>query len=245
MPRPRWAEPTPRVATRRPPSGLHAVWRYSIRSRSVVSRVGVPPPAGTVHTAPPSWSSQVVKATLRPSGDQAGAYSKGPNPSEVSRSGSPDGRSCTQIRPTAWKARRAPSGEAVYHRRKRDWNGSSSIRKSARDCSETVRSTRAENGRVATAPSATSSRRIFPPCEITIAEPSSVQSYPGRIRSVLIPSALSTVIGSMTTRSLPVSRSRSQSAVRGPYRCPFQDTVPLGMRRAKASHRPSGEISGA
>ena len=60
-----------------------------------------------------------------------------------------------------------------------------------------------------------------------------------------MPSAMSTSIGSMSTRSAPVWRSRSQSAVRGPKRSPLCEIVPSGMRRAKASQRPSGDGSGA
>ena len=60
-----------------------------------------------------------------------------------------------------------------------------------------------------------------------------------------MPSAMSTSMGSIRRRSAPVSRSRSQSAVRGPKRRPLCEIVPSGMRRAKASQRPSGETSGA
>ena len=60
-----------------------------------------------------------------------------------------------------------------------------------------------------------------------------------------MPSAASCVIGSMMIRSAPVSRSRNHKAVRGPKRCPLKEIVPLGIRRANANQRPSGETSGA
>ncbi len=123
-------------------------------------------------------------------------------------------------------------------------NGSSVMRNSARLCSDAVRWTRARNGMVDTSPLSTSSRLIRPPCDSTMAPPSAVQEYPGMMRVVFMPSAASCVIGSMITRSLPVSRSRSHSALRGPKRCPLNEIVPFGIRRAKASQRPSGEISG-
>ena len=60
-----------------------------------------------------------------------------------------------------------------------------------------------------------------------------------------MPSAMSISMGSITSRSAPVRRSRRKRAVRGPSSCPLNAMVPSGMRRAKASQRPSGDASGA
>ena len=185
-----------------------------------------------------------MKAIERPSGDHAGAISNGPNESGVSRRGVPSGRSIVHTRPTAWKASRPPSGEEAVQRGNFTLNVSPSAICGRPAISEIVRCTRAVKGIVAMAPSR-STRRIFPPAETTIERESEAHAYPGRSRVTFIPSAMSTSIGSMRTRSAPVSRSRSHSAVRGPNRCPSWEIVPSGMRRAKASQRPSGEGSGA
>ena len=185
-----------------------------------------------------------MKAIERPSGDHAGAISNGSNESGVSRRGVPSGRSMIQTRPTAWKASRLPSGEEAAQRGNFTLKVSPSAICGRPAISEIVRCTRAVKGIVATAPSR-STRRIFPPAETTSECESEAQLYPGRSRDTFIPSAMSTSMGSMRTRSAPVSRSRSQSAVRGPKRCPSWEIVPSGMRRPKASQRPSGDGSGA
>ena len=112
-------------------------------------------------------------------------------------------------------------------------------------CSEMMRCTRAVKGMVATSPLATSRRRSLPPWAITIEAPPGAHAYPGSTRIVFIPSDMSCVMGSMTMRSAPDSRSRIQSAVLGPNSWPFHSMVASGRRRAKATWRPSGEISPA
>ena len=80
---------------------------------------------------PPSAQSKVTNAMADPSGDHAGAYSNpGAKPSGVSRRGSPPEAGCTQILPTASKAIRSPSGEAVGQRGKRASKDSSGIARS-------------------------------------------------------------------------------------------------------------------
>ena len=99
MVRPRAVAPAPRTTTICSPSGLQTGWMKS--PASAVSRSGFPPEARTFQRCPRPISSQEVKAIHRPSGDHAGAYSSGSNPSGVRRRGVPFGRSMVQIRPTA------------------------------------------------------------------------------------------------------------------------------------------------
>ena len=170
--RAREAAPLPRVTTISEPSGLHTGWAYS--DGEVVSCRGVPPPAGTFHTWPPSPPSHVVYAIQVPSGDHDGENSWGPSPL-VSRVGVPPRAGAIHTRPTAWTAMRDASGEAAYQRSILASKGPSSMRKSARVSSEMVRCTRTEKGTVATSPLSTSRMRILPPCVMTIRDPSALQ----------------------------------------------------------------------
>ena len=187
-----------------------------------------------------------MKAIHSPSGDHAGLNScTGAKFSGVARRGVPAGRSATQTRPMAWKATVEPSGEAVCQRRNSASKGPSSMRNRSRARSEMVRCTRASNGTGRASPDATSTSPMLPPAEITMVPPSEDHEYPGRTRRLLSPLSTAMLIGSTSLRSAPVSRSNSQSAVRGPKRWPLNDTVAAGRWRAKASQRPSGEDSGA
>src|SRR5882762_5989805 len=74
--RPRRVSPDPRAAIISRPSGDHAVWAYS--ANATVMGLGAPGAmaASRTQTCAPFFSSQVVKASVLPSGDQDGEYSK-------------------------------------------------------------------------------------------------------------------------------------------------------------------------
>ena len=103
-----------------------------------------------------------------PSGDHAGAISEWSKESSVRRSGVPPGRSINQIRPTAWKARRLPSGDEVVQRGNFTVKVVPSGSWGRPAISEMMRCTRAVNSMVVTSPLSTSTRRIFPPAGMTI-----------------------------------------------------------------------------
>ena len=194
---------------------------------------------------PRALSSQVTNAIQRPSGLTVGAYSSGEKVGDVTRLAVPVAPSCAYTRPTAWKTIVFPSALVLGQRMNFAWTGSSVMRNSLRAISEIVRCTFAVKAIVDTAPAVTSTRRIFPPCATTIDLPSPAHRYRGSTPIAFPPDATIGSIGSMSIRSMPVLRSRSQSAVRGPYLCPLKEIVPSGISRAKASHRPSGDTSGA
>ena len=104
----------------------------------------------------------------RPSGDHAGAISEWSKESSVRRSGVPSGRSIIQIRPTAWNARRLPSGDEAVQRGNLTVNVVPSGSCGLPAISEMTRCTRAVNSMVVTSPLSTSTRRILPPAGITI-----------------------------------------------------------------------------
>ena len=164
--RPRLVAPAPRVATISPPSGLHTVFMYS--PSRVVSCRGVPPVAATRQMWPRPFGSQPVNAMSRPSGDQAGAISEWSKESSVRRVGVPSGSSIVQMRPTAWKARRLPSGDEAVQRGNFTVKVVPSGSWGRPAISEMTRCTRAVNTMVDTSPLSTSTRRIFPPAGITI-----------------------------------------------------------------------------
>ena len=173
-PRPCRDSPAPRAMAISFPSRLQLGWMYSPACR--VRRSGVPPPARTFHRWPLTVSSQLVNAIKAPSGDQAGAYSKGAKPSGVRRRGVPLGRSITHTRPTAWKASRRPSGEALCQRVNFTASASSLCFVWVLASSEMVRCTLAEKGIVVTTPLDTSRRRSFPPCVSTMVRPSALHA---------------------------------------------------------------------
>src|SRR5580704_19765642 len=142
--------PEPLATTMLAPSGLQEGCRYWAGSR--VSFSGTPPPAAIFQRNPPSFSSQLVNAIERPSGDHEGEYSKGANESGVSRCGVPEGKSMIQIRPTAWNASLLPSGDAVCQRVNCTSKGPSDTFRCGYACSEMVRWTLAVNGIVSTLP---------------------------------------------------------------------------------------------
>src|SRR5712664_1112465 len=218
--RPRRVAPEPREYASAAPSGFHDGFRYS--PGSFVSCCGAPPEDETVQSWPCLSSFQLAKAIVLPLGDHAGENSPGMNESGVRRLGLPLGRSMSQSLSTAWNTSCLPSGEALCQRINLASNASSRKGSGDQAISEIVRCTRAVKDTVSTFPFSTQSLRIFPPWEISIDFPSALQTIPGSIVICReLSSDSSNSIRSMSIRSSPVCKSRSQCEVRAPKTCPL------------------------
>ena len=124
---PRNSSPDPRTTASRSPEGDQA--GLAKWAGCDVRRWGADGawPSGAVQTAPPSASVQVTKATVRPSGDTAGVYSRAGDALAVRRRGAPaacpEARDWTQIRPNDSKTTDEPSGVCCAPRRMRASTG--------------------------------------------------------------------------------------------------------------------------